>query len=355
LPNYGNTASVLSRYYNFPPQNGTAPTIAIISLGGTFLTSDLQYYWQTVLGLSKYPTVKYVDVGGVTNAPNKTITTGDGSEENTLDLEIAGGICPKGKLVIYWGPNTTTGFYNTIQRAIYDTVNKPAIISISWGAPEAYFSPNPTMTAYNQLFALASQPICVASGDNGSSDGITDGKVHIDFPSCSPQVVACGGTSIRATETTWSWNPSYRWGTGGGVSGFFGRPNYQVGIVAYPSGVPVRRATPDMALNADPLTGWTIYFNKKLYVSQFGGTSCVSPAMAGLLGLMNLTYRSRFLPNLYNAYKKNKLAFKDIKTGSNNSTKIPNRYNAGTGFDMCTGLGSLNGTTLFNTLKSFPI
>src|SRR5207237_954360 len=65
---YGRTATVMGAHYHYPPQNGTAPTIAIISLGGTYLTSDLNYYWTTIEGLVTKPVVKYVNVDGTTNA-----------------------------------------------------------------------------------------------------------------------------------------------------------------------------------------------------------------------------------------------------------------------------------------------
>ena len=130
------------------------------------------------------------------------------------------------------------------------------------------------------------------------------------------------------------------------------RPN-KFGVVTYPTGSPHGRGVPDIALNADPLSGWTIYYNKTLYVNQFGGTSCVAPCFSGLLGLFNLTYTGGIGKHLYASYLKQKTAFKDITTGSNDSlTKKPNYYNAGVGYDFCTGLGSLNGKLLYLALQS---
>lgn len=348
--NNGNTATVMSRFYNFPSQNGIPPTIAVISLGGTYLTSDLTYYWQNVLGLKQLPTVTYVAVDGATNKPNQVIQPGDGSDENTLDIEIIGGICPGCKIVVYFAPNTNKGFYDGIATAISDTKNKPSIISISWGAPESAFDIS-SLKAYNQLFKSATQPVCVASGDNGSDDGVGDNKVHVDFPCSSRNVVACGGTSIQtAIESTWSWNSSYQWGTGGGISSYFSTPPYQTTLGSIVQG---KRGVPDIAMNADPLSGWTIYYSRHLYVSQFGGTSCVAPMMAGLLGLMNLKYPTLFNNYLYQAYAKMKTCVKDITTGTNDSLKgSTGKYDAGKGYDLCTGLGSVNGTVLFQTLRT---
>ena len=57
------------------------------------------------------------------------------------------------------------------------------------------------MTAFDQAFQAAAAmgiTVCVASGDNGSSDGVSDGADHVDFPASSPYALACGGTSLQA-------------------------------------------------------------------------------------------------------------------------------------------------------------
>jgi kumamolisin len=364
VTNYGHTAKALSTYYNFPAQQGIAPTIGIISLGGTYLTTDLDYYWRTVQGQTTVPTVTYINVDGSTNQPNQQFFANDGTDENTLDIEILGGICQSAKIVVYFGPNTFLGFYDAINTAIHDTVNGPSIISISWGAPEVYYSIQ-QMAAYDQIFKTGinlGKTITVATGDNGSTDGITDNKPHVDFPSSSPHVVACGGTSLlKLPEAVWSWSKQYQWGTGGGISAYFVEPSYQKGIVKYlakskPSITSLNghRALPDIALNADPLSGWTIYSNGNLYINQFGGTSCVAPAIAGLLGLMNLNYTNGFNTNLYTVYKgANKTkCFNDIVAGSNDNVNRSTGllYNATTNYDCCTGLGTVNGANLYTYL-----
>ena len=70
-----------------------------------------------------------------------------------------------------------------------DTINKPNIVSISWGGPEdgatAQFR-----NEFDQLLQTAAHlglTVCVAAGDNGSADFATDdpnwdGKAHVDFP-----------------------------------------------------------------------------------------------------------------------------------------------------------------------------
>src|SRR6202034_2327679 len=93
------------------------------------------------------------------------------------------------------------------------------IISISWGGPESTWTSQAT-TAFNTVLedaANASITVCVASGDSGSTDGVNDGKQHVDFPASSPSVLACGGTSLIGKGTTIA--SEVVWNSGGGASG----------------------------------------------------------------------------------------------------------------------------------------
>jgi len=363
---YGQTASYFAQYYNFPPVTpGSAPVIGIVSLDGSYQQSDLQYYWQRCLGLTTLPKVIHVAVDGAT----PTFTGSDSDIENTLDLQIAGGICPTATLLLFSAPNTNKGFYDAINAAVIGTtVNgvlyKPSIVSISWGAPENQYS-NSSLQAFNQLFQTAVSlgiTITVACGDSGSDDGVGDGQPHADFPASSPYVTACGGTSLASggIESAWTWSARYQWGTGGGISRIFPAPSYQRGVVTYPTGtlpstatLQGLRALPDIALNADPLSGWTIYFNNQLLYNEMGGTSCVAPAMAGLLGLMNLRYSVSFNTSLYAAYKVAAAScFVDITIGNNDSIAGSNGvFPCTSGYDFCTGLGAVNGVNLFSVLQ----
>jgi kumamolisin len=356
------TAKWMSQYYGFPSQNGTAPTIAIISLGGTYLNSDLNYYWNTVLEYPGSPKVTYVNVAGSTNAPNQPITNNNegASGENTLDIEIASGICPEANIIVYFAPNSLLGFYMAISSAI----SGPAkIISISWGISEPNLGSYNT-NVFNQLFATAiskGKTVCVASGDNGSTDGYSNTKLAVNYPGSSPYVVSCGGTSIGTTETAWSWNSTYGWGGGGGLSQYTKSLSYTSGVVSIPSNtkpsisnIKKNRSLPDISGCADPATGWAIYFNGKLYLG-FGGTSCVSPMISGYLGLCNLNYTGGFLNKLYSVYKNSAYrsqSFKDITSGSINNVKNGKGvWDCRTGYDQCTGMGSIKGTQLYNILR----
>src|SRR5262249_47929181 len=183
------------------------------------------------------------------------------------------------------------GFIDAIATAIHDTTYKPSVISISWGAAES----NWTAQAMNALDAACQSAaalgvtITVASGDNGSSDGVTDGKNHVDFPASSPHVLACGGTNLQGSgssitaETVWNAQPQGG-ATGGGVSNTFALPTWQSGAgVPSPTVTSGGRGVPDVAGDADPATGYIIRVDGKTMV--IGGTSAVAPLYAGLLAL----------------------------------------------------------------------
>ena len=118
-----------------------------------------------------------------------------------LDIEAVGAIAPQANIAVYFGPNTDAGFLDAITTAIHDTTNKPSVISISWGGPESSWTQQ-SLTAFDSAFQAAAAmgiTVCVASGDNGSSDGVQDGADHVDFPASSPHVLACGGTSLKVS------------------------------------------------------------------------------------------------------------------------------------------------------------
>jgi len=325
----------LAKLYKFPtPYNGKGQTIGIIELGGGYLTSDLTKYFQA-LGLTATPKIVSVSVDGGTNNP---YDPSGASLEVVLDIEVAGAIANASTIVVYFAPNTFKGFYDAISKAINDTKNKPSIISISWGAPESYWSVS-TLNSYNSLFATAARRginVFCAAGDNGSTDGVVDSYQHVDFPSSSPNVIACGGTKLVSDGTTITsetvWNNNNGQATGGGFSSLFNKPTYQNGI----SSIQSKRGVPDVAGNADPVTGYNILMNNTSYV--VGGTSAVAPLWAGLTARLNQSKGASIgfaNPGLYT-----KKPCTDITVGNNGA------YTAAVGWDACTGLGSPNGLTV---------
>jgi kumamolisin len=335
----------LASLYNFPAGTGQGQCVAIIELGGGERRADLQTYFSE-LGIQTAPKVTAVSVDHGKNHPTGDPNGPDG--EVMLDIEVVGAIAPGANIAVYFAPNTDAGFLDAITTAIHDTTNKPSIVSISWGGPESSWTQQ-SMTAFDSAFQAAAAmgiTVCVASGDNGSSDGVGDGGDHVDFPASSPHVLACGGTNLQASESTITgesvWNDGDQGGAGGGgVSSFFTLPAWQEGLqLTLTSGTTqalTMRGVPDVSGDADPQTGYDVRIDGTDTV--IGGTSAVAPLWAGLIARINSmrgTPVGFVNPQLYAAAS----ALNDITTGNNGS------YAAGPGWDACTGLGSPDGVKI---------
>jgi kumamolisin len=328
--------------YQFPPGTGQGQCVAIIELGGGERAADLSAYFSG-LGISPPPNVTVVSIDHGANQPTGDPNGPDG--EVMLDIEVVGAIAPQAVIAVYFAPNTDAGFLDAITTAIHDATNKPSILSISWGGPESSWTQQ-SMTAFDSAFQAAAAlgiTVCVASGDNGSSDGVTDGADHVDFPASSPFALACGGTTLRVSGNTIGsetvWNDGAQGGaTGGGVSSFFGLPAWQDGLqVTKTSGgtTPLTaRGVPDVCGDADPETGYDVRIDGTDTV--IGGTSAVAPLWAGLIARMNAANGSPvgyINPQLYS----HPSVLNDITLGNNGD------FEAAPGWDACTGLGSPNG------------
>ncbi len=343
------TPPQIASVYNFPSGTGQGECVAIIELGGGERSTDLSTYFSS-LGIQMAPNVTVVSVDQAQNQPTGDPNGPDG--EVMLDIEVVGAIAPGAKIAVYFAPNTDAGFLDAITTAIHDTINNPSVISISWGGPESSWTQQ-SLSAYDSAFQSATAigiTVCVACGDNGSSDGVNDGGNHVDFPASSSYALACGGTSLRASGSNISgetvWNDGAQGGaTGGGVSSVFPLPAWQDGLqITLTSGdsqALTMRGVPDVSGDADPETGYDVRVDGADTV--IGGTSAVAPLWAGLIARMN-SAAGRSLgfinPQLYQTPS----ALNDITQGNNGT------FAASPGWDACTGLGSPNGTQVAKVL-----
>ena len=334
--------------YDFPSgATGSGQTAAILELGGGFSQTDLNAYFKS-LGLTT-PSVTAVGVDGGTNSPG---TDPDSDGEVMLDIEVLGSVAPGAKIVVYFAPNTDQGFIDALSTAVHDPTNKPSVVSISWGGPEDSWTQQ-ARTQMEQILTGAAAlgvAVTVASGDGGSTDGVNDGKQHVDFPASAPHALGCGGTTLRiangkiASETVWNELPNHGAG-GGGISKLFQVPAYQ-SRTKLPANVDTGnggRGVPDVCGNADPETGYQVLVDGQQ--QTFGGTSAVAPLWAGLITLLNesLGKPVGFMqPQIYKPAAAT--GFHDITKGNNPS------YKAGAGWDACTGNGSPNGAELLQAL-----
>ncbi|MGA7127206.1 MAG: S53 family peptidase [Chthoniobacterales bacterium] len=342
----------LAAVYDFPGGfTGQGETIGIIELGGGYNQTDLTNYFQQ-LGVSPAPTVTAVSIDGATNSPTGSADGPDGEVE--LDIEVAGSIAPGAAIKVFFAPNTDQGFIDAVTTAVNDST--VTLISISWGGPESTWTTQ-AFTSFNQAFQDAGtmgKTVFVAAGDSGSSDGETDGQNHVDFPASSPYVVGCGGTTLEADVTTntitsevvWNETASGEGATGGGVSDYFPKPSYQDSVnVPAPTTSGGGRGVPDVAADADPVTGYQVIIDGSSNI--FGGTSAVAPLYAGLFARINqaLMQQNKSRVGYVNAaLYQNPSAFNDIVSGNNGA------FSAGPGWDATTGLGSPDGSKILTAL-----
>jgi kumamolisin len=351
------TAPQVASLYNFPAgTDGTGQTIAIIELGGGYTQSDLDMYFSG-LGLAT-PSVTAVGVDGGSNSPGQP---SDGEVE--LDIQVAGAVAPKAAQLVYFAANTDQGFINAIAQAVH-TTPPPIVVSISWGQSEDQWSEQ-SRNSMDSVFADAAAlgvTVTVAAGDNGSSDdpNSTSG-VHVDFPASSSHVLACGGTQLIGnlstntitSEVVWNELANNEGAGGGGVSDVFPLPSWQanVGVPTIAGGTSTGRGVPDVAGNADPVTGYLVVVDGKQ--QPIGGTSAVAPLWAGLIARLAQATGKKFgllQPLIYGGVTAGAAAqgFNDITEGNNGA------YSAGPGWDATTGLGSPNGQALLTHLSDPP-
>jgi kumamolisin len=357
--------------YQFPAgTTGSGQTIAVIELGGGYSASDLDTYFGG-LGIA-VPSITAASVDGASNAPGSDPTGAD--VEVALDIDVIGAAAPGAAQVVYFAPNSDSGFVDAISQAAQATP-APIAISISWGQSEDSWTAQ-GRSAMDSAMADAAAlgiTVCVASGDNGSGDAVGDGQPHVDFPASSPHALGCGGTKLVAdpatgvisSEVVWNETAANEGAGGGGVSDVYALPSWQAN-----AGVPPRadgsagsagspgsagsasgaggRGVPDVAGNADPATGYQIYSGGQAQV--VGGTSAVAPLWAALIsrlaqatgqrfGLVQTLLYAGVAPGVGMA------GFRDITSGNNGA------YTAGPGWDACSGLGSPDGTALLSRLQ----
>jgi kumamolisin len=360
--------SELAAHYNFPAGDGSGQCVGLLEFGGGYFSSDLQGFCQ--LANISSPTVITISVDGTATDAK------DGAEgEVMLDIEVVAGVCPKANIAVYFAQFTEQGWITVLDAAVHDQTNNPGVLSASWGESEdTDIWTVAAMTQVNETLqeaALIGVTVCIASGDDGSSDAVTDGQAHVDFPSASPYVLSVGGTTIptkggNEADVVWMEGDGLRsdngGSTGGGVSTVFPRPAWQSAITIQPinPGAIVGRCMPDLAANADwNASPYLLFVDGSAQPN--GGTSAATPLVAGLLTLINTArapgQRVGYLtPVLYQAVPGaagtvGAAGCTDVQSGNNNTASIGG-FSAGPGYDAASGWGTPNGQALAQVLAT---
>jgi kumamolisin len=344
------TIGEISRAYNASGLNvnGTGQKIGIVI--DTFpASSDLVSFWQgNAIAQSLNNIEKVQVISGPLPSP---------SGEETLDVEWSSGTASGAKVRVY--ATTDLQFVHldqAYQAIINDLPSQPALhqISLSYGLGETYMPAGQmeTDTQYFASLAGAGITVFVSSGDGGSNpgpDGSRDASAaaQVESPANDPNVTSVGGTSLILNTSSGAVSSEATWFDGGGGSSeVFARPGWQKG-----TGVPAgaERLVPDVALTADPNHGAYLILNGTL--QMVGGTSWSAPTWAGFSAMINQartnagqTSIGLLGPKIYplNGTK----SFRDITAGSNGV------YQAGPGYDLCTGLGVPSITNLIRAIVS---
>jgi uncharacterized protein (TIGR03437 family) len=307
--------------------------------------------------------------------------------EGNLDIEWAGAVAPKATIYYVYGQDAFTAIVAAVE------LNVAPIVSASYSICEV--DGDPSFRSIAQQANAQGITILTASGDAGAAACDNQGSepfatrgLSVNFPAVLPEVTAVGGTQfVEGSGTFWNsanassngsaisyipeaaWNESNTTGlgsTGGGASAIYSKPIWQNG-----PGVPSDnvRDIPDVALSAAIHDGYLVTYQGASYIS--GGTSCGTPSMAAILGLLNqYQVTNKFQktaglgninPQLYRLAQNTPTAFHDVATGNNivqcgqgspDCLTGSFGYSAGVTYDLTTGLGSVdanNFVTMWNT------
>ncbi|WP_055586417.1 S53 family peptidase [Streptacidiphilus griseoplanus] len=367
--------------YNLDPLyragiTGKGRTIVIIdSFGSPTVQHDLDVFSRT-FGLPS-TTVQIVRWGNVPKFdPSNTDHVGWAGETN-LDVQYAHAIAPGAKIVLVETavaetegltglPEMMSAEYDLIKRGVGD------VISQSFGATENTF-PGFAKGDHSALLKLryafkaaAAKNVTVlgASGDAGATDYKLDGTTLFkhrvnSWPSTDPLVTSVGGTQLTLDDTgkrlgiDTVWNDGYG-ASGGGVSGIFDRPAFQRGVSKI---VGSHRGTPDISLTASVNGGAWVYSSYAPATKGWGitgGTSEATPLFAGVVALaaQQANHRlGRINDTLYAMGRSDpsRSGLVDVVTGNNTFAGVKG-FTARKGYDLASGLGTIDGTAFVKAL-----
>ncbi len=347
---YGYTAFWKQKYL------GQHMTINLIELGGT-INSDLQNYFSCV----GFPAsqMQFVNVDTPPTQP---------SDEATLDIDMIAGLAPGATIVDYQSGDQTFGALLDELQAIIDANAKHSspgsIVSISYGGPEDGLSQN-AITAFEQamqtLVHTEHMTVFVASGDCGAYVGGDATHLDVSYPATSPWATAVGGTELgvtgqgtRSNEIVWGAHPAQspcnnQWGSGGGLSTIFKRPDWQIGTGVNNNYSDGARQVPDISAIAYDLP---IFFEGQW--AEMVGTSAATPIWASGMALVEQVIIARKQSFVYSSavfylvqnHDPNARSFFDIVQGDNQY------YKATPYWDYTTGWGTPNLVNFYNAVLS---
>lgn len=319
----GLTPNDIYNYYNFTNRDnytGEGKTIALI---------DAYYYPSAEEDLEVFSSTFNLPEADlqVVFPQGRPETNGGWITESALDLQWSYAMAPDARLMLVSVADNSTA--NLLEGVRYAVENGADVVSMSWGMSETADEEQ-----YDSYFSNSNVAFIASAGDR---DAVTI------YPSASTYVLSVGGTELNINEngqliSETAWDES-----GGGPSRYISIPSWQrtFGISSLSNGF---RATPDVAFDASPDSGVSVYVTNPATGEGnwmvVGGTSLGAPAWAGIVAALGLDNRnlSRRLYDLAGrtSYTNVCDCFYDITEG----TSAP--YSARVGYDFITGLGTPN-------------
>jgi subtilase family serine protease len=327
-------------YYGTGALTGAGQSLGLFEYAGTDL-ADLETYYANAGQTETVPiTLKSVDGFPVTCYESE----GCDDTEQTIDMTQALGMAPGlASLVMYVGFNDST-IFNAMATA--EPLN--AQLSCSW-----FWNPaDPkTLNPIFMEFAAQGQNLFDAAGDQSSWQ---DGSI---WPADNAYLVSVGGTDLETQGAGGPWASETAWFFGGG--GFSPNdipiPSWQ--LVTADLCIDVACSTtlrngPDVSANAD-FTFYVCSDQNGCSANNYGGTSFAAPMWAGYLALANQQLQASGSTTTLGFI--NPIVYA-IGLGSSYTTDLhditagENGYLATEGFDLATGWGSPNGSSLITAL-----
>ena len=340
--------------------NGAGQSVALLEFSSYYQVDITNY--ENLIGMTRYVPLTNQKVGRVTPG------TAD-NDEVALDIEMAIAMAPGLSNVIVYEESAANPS-SILTRMANDNLARQLSCSWTWtGGPDA------TIDGLFQQMAAQGQSFFQASGDGDAYTGAArlDKASQTNAPVDSTNLTSVGGTTLTMAGTSWSsetvWNDSGQGGSdadlgsGGGISTYYSIPDWQTNVsMAANSGSSTFRNLPDVALTADNIF---VCYDDGVTNGQyyFQGTSCAAPLWAGFCALVNQqsvavngTTVGFLNPALYALANSTNYhaCFHDLTTGNNIGTGTPGLFNAVTGYDLCSGLGTPNGISLINALARVP-
>ena len=367
-------------YNAVPPIDGTGQTIAIVGRTDINLT-DVQFF-RTFFGLpAKDPVF-------IHNGPDPGDLGPPEETEADLDVEWSGAVAKNATIDFVISQSGATDGVALSAQFIVNT-NLANIMSTSFGSCETTLKAAGN-SFWNTLWAqAAAQGITsfVSTGDSGAaacdlSNAVVGTSVAVSGVASTPNNIAVGGTQFNEAagpgpfwaavnnadqssalsyipEIAWNESGSVAGGsglfsTGGGASGVYAKPAFQVG-----PGVPAdgHRDIPDVSLSAAGHDGYIIvqgHTTGTTGLFSVGGTSASSPSFAGLMALVvqkTGAAQGNANPVFYsmgqNQFGGGIAVYHDTTSGNNTVPGVAG-FSAGVGYDLATGWGSVDAAQMVN-------